>query len=95
MTEFSFGQSPTSDTCDAIEIPCVYDEVLGEDMPLDKWFEVGGGTPLFSLIKTPVLFKDLKEKEFSSLETLAIAPENDGGEDKVWPREVILDINYY
>jgi hypothetical protein len=59
MTEFSFGQKPTSDSCDAIKIPCVYDEIIGEDMPLDRWFEVGGGTSLFSLVKIPVLFEDL------------------------------------
>jgi hypothetical protein len=29
MKELSFGQNPTSDSCDSVVIPCVYDEIPG------------------------------------------------------------------
>ena len=67
MAEFSFGGTPDSDSCDEIIIDCVYDEVPEDAPPLARWFEVEGGSPLFSLSIAPVDYEDMMVKEFDDV----------------------------
>ena len=95
MTEFSFGGSPSSDTCEEIIINCVYDEIPEQTTPLPRWFEVEGGTPLFSLAIEPVPYEDMMTKEFADVEMLEVGPENGAGDAGFLPMNVIVHLSYY
>ena len=66
MTEYSFGLKPTADTCDAVEIDCMYDEIFNTNQPLQRWFEVQAETPLFDITVDPKLFADMVGADFDS-----------------------------
>lgn len=95
MTEFSFGGTPDSDTCEEIIIDCVYDEVPEEAPPLARWFEVDGGSTLFSLTIEPVSYDDMMNSEFGDTEMLEVGPENGGGDEGFLPTNVILHLAYF
>ena len=95
MTEFSFGQKPLSDSCEEIIIQCVYDEIPMEAPPLPRWFEVDGGTSLFSMVVEPVDYEEMMTKEFEPTEVIEIGPENGGGEEGFLPMNVILHLSYF
>lgn len=95
MTEFSFGGSPDSDSCDEIIIKCAYDEIPSETAALPRWFEVEGGTPLFSLVVEPVDYEDMMTREFDELEVIEVGPENGGGDEGYLPMNIILHLSYF
>ena len=78
MKELSFGQSPTSDGCNEINIQCLYDEIPANGQPLPRWFEVEAGTTIFNLIKEPITFFDFKQKTFDPSEILQVGPGDQG-----------------
>ena len=39
INSFKFGDKPKSDTCDEIEINCIYDEIYNDEQELLRWFE--------------------------------------------------------
>lgn len=96
MKELSFGQSPTSDTCSQVVIPCFYDEIIGNGQPLPRWFEVEGGTTLFNLIKQPINFDDFKNKDFDAAEVMGIGPGDQGAEGEgTVPQLIEFSVSYY
>ena len=95
MSEYSFGMTPTADTCEEVQVNCVYDEVFVGQQPLPRWFEVEGGTPLFDVSVEPVNHDDLLARDFTNLEVLPVAPEEGAGEEQVVPKSVELSLDYY
>lgn len=95
MTDFSFGGTPDSDTCDEIIIKCIYDEIPSESTPLPRWFEVDGGTTLFSLTVEPTDYELMMTNEFGDTEMLEVGPENGGGDEGFLPMNVIVHLSYF
>lgn len=95
MRAYSFGERPHADACEEVLINCVYDEIFLGQQPLPRWFEVEGGTPLFDVSVSPVVYDDLVARDFSEFEVLPVAPEEGAGEEGVVPKTVALAIAYY
>ena len=73
----------------------MYDEIPMDAPPLARWFEVDGGTPLFSVTIEPVEYEDMMSREFDITELIEIGPENGGGEEGFLPMNVILHLSYF
>lgn len=95
MTEYSFGKEPIADKCSDVLLNCMYDEIFIDKQPLQRWFEVEGGTPLFDISVDPVDYNELMTKQFSTVEVLPAAPEAEGAQEDFVPKNIAFDISYY
>jgi len=77
MSEFSFGQKPVADNCDAIIIECIYDERPIDSQPLPRWFEAIPGAPIMDLITDPVDYNEFINTTFTGFKILAVGPNED------------------
>lgn len=78
MSEYSFGKKPTADTCEEVQITCIYDEIIGTSQPLTRWFEVSAETSIFDITVDPALYQDSASREYDSTEVLNVAPDFEG-----------------
>ena len=58
MNEYSFGLSPTADSCTDALIQCVYDEAIADSQPNPRWFEVLTMSPIFQITVEPFYFEE-------------------------------------
>ena len=74
MSEYSFGKSPRADTCENVEINCIYDENLGDTQPIPRWFEIESGSSIFDISVSPVTSEELLKTEFKEVQILKVEP---------------------
>ena len=53
------GDKPRADSCENIQIKCIYDENPSESSQIPKWFELKSETVLFQITKDPFLIKEI------------------------------------
>ena len=92
---FAFGSEPIADSCEAIQISCIYDEDLGANSDDPRWFEPGPSI-LFYLTKNPQSASSINSENVN-LKTSNFIPVTVTGEyeDSKIPSLVKVEFNYY
>lgn len=96
LSDISFGKEAKGDTCNNVEINCIYDEVKETTNSINElWFNAPSETELFLITVTGKTSTD-EADEFEDDDKLSVVIGNENDlEIPGYPKEVYLSIFYY
>ena len=63
---------------------------------MPRWFEIAAGDPMFNIIPDPVDFDDMVNIEYDESEVIAVATEENGGDEEgVLPEVISITLAYF